>query len=110
MDEVSLSGLTRVRHVRDGRVSSGTWSHRDFGLEPAPIDELRADGPAESAIVIRDILAGKEGPPRRVVLANAAAAFLSAGQVQSLPEGVARAANAVDSGSGARLLESLCQS
>ncbi len=110
LDEVSLSAVTHVRHVRDGRVSSATWSHLDFELEPAPIDALRAEGPAESAIVIRDVLAGKDGPPRRVVLANAAAAFLGAGQVQSLPEGVARAANAVDSGAGARLVQLLCQS
>jgi len=110
LDEVSLSAVTHVRLVRDGRVSSGTWSHRDFELEPAPIDALRADGPPESAIMIRDVLAGNDGPPRRVVLANASAAFLAAGQVLSLPEGVARAAGVLDSGAGARLLQLLCQS
>jgi anthranilate phosphoribosyltransferase len=110
LDEVSLSAATHVRHLRDGRTSAAVWSHRDFGLEPAPIDELRADGPAESAEMIRDVLAGKDGAPRWVVLANAAAAFLTAGQVQTLPEGVGRAAGAIDSGAGVRLLQLLCQS
>jgi anthranilate phosphoribosyltransferase len=110
LDEVSLSAATHVRQLRDGRITAGVWSHRNFGLEPAPIDDLRVDGPAESAAMIRDVLAGKDGPPRRVVLANAAAAFLAAAQAQSLPDGVARAADAIDSGAGVRLLESLCQS
>jgi anthranilate phosphoribosyltransferase len=68
---------------------------------------LRADGPEESAAVVRAVLEGGDGAARRVVLANAAAALLAAERVATPAEGVARAADAVDSGRARRVLERL---
>ena len=110
LDEVSLSGSTMVRRVRDGRVEAFEWTPADFGLDPAPADTLKADGPAASAAVIRGVLAGEDGPARRIVLANAAAALLVAGRAGSLPEGVARAEGAIDSGAARQLLAGLALS
>ena len=107
LDEVSLGAPTDVRQVRGCSVRSGQWSAEDFGLEPAPVDDLRADGPDESARIIRQILAGEAGPARRVVLANAAAALLAAEHVPSLKDGVARAAQAIDSGTALHVLQCL---
>src|SRR3954463_10280401 len=81
LDEVSLSGPTMVRRVRDGRVEVLEWTPAAFGLDPVSAASLTADGPAASAAVIRGVLAGEDGPARRVVLANAAAALLVAGRV-----------------------------
>jgi anthranilate phosphoribosyltransferase len=110
LDEVSLSAPTEVRHVCGGAVSKHLWRQGDFGLEPCSLGELRANSPAESAAIIRSVLAGTDGPPRRIVLANAAAALLVAERVASLPDGVAAAAAAVDSGAAGRLLEELRRS
>ncbi len=107
LDEVSLAGPTLVRRVRDGRVDSFEWRPADFGLEPVTGDELRADGPEASAAVICRVLDGVDGPTRRIVLANAAAALLVTGRVSTLPAGVDVAARAIDSGAARRLLSIL---
>jgi anthranilate phosphoribosyltransferase len=107
LDEVSLSGPTRVREVKGNAVSAAEWTPDDFGLAPCRLDELRVEGPEESASVIRSVLHGEEGPARRIVLANAAAALLAAEKVTSLPEGVARAAQAIDSGRALGVLNDL---
>jgi anthranilate phosphoribosyltransferase len=110
LDEVSLSAATHVRHIKNHVTSISDWRHGDFSLEAAWLNDLQADGPVESAAIIRHILQGQDGAPRRIVLANAAAALLAAEQTASLPEGVAKAAEAIDSGAADRLLERLRQS
>jgi anthranilate phosphoribosyltransferase len=105
LDEVTLSGPTLVRWVESGRITRTTWTPADFGLARVPAEALRVSGPSDSAARIRGLLDSAPGPVRDVVLANAAAALLVAGAVQSLPEGVERASGAIDSGAARRLLE-----
>lgn len=107
LDEVSLAAPTSVRHVRDGVVTALEWTPADFGLEPVGLADLVADGPEASATIIRRVLEREDGPARRVVLANAAAALLAAGRVPSLPAGVAAAARSIDSGAAGRVLAGL---
>jgi anthranilate phosphoribosyltransferase len=107
LDEVSLSAPTLVREVVNGQVRTQEWTSADFGLAPCRLEELRVAGPEESAAVIRAVLSGEEGPARRVVLANAAAALLAAERVTSLCEGVAQAAESIGSGRAARVLADL---
>jgi anthranilate phosphoribosyltransferase len=107
LDEVSLAGPTLVREVRGGEVRALEWTPDDFGLAPCRADELRVDGPAASAAVIRGVLEGRDGPALRVVLANAAAALLAAGRVEALRPGVEQAAAAVADGRAARVLAAL---
>jgi anthranilate phosphoribosyltransferase len=107
LDEVSLSGPTLVRQVRDGAIIVQEWTPADFGLAPCLMEELRVAGPEESAAVIHGVLAGNEGPALRVVLANAAAALLAAERVLTLAEGVEQAAAAVADGRAAAVLDGL---
>ncbi len=107
LDEVSLTGPTLVREVRDGRVWEQEWTPADFGLEPCRTEELKAAGPEDSARIIRDVLAGKPGAPLRTVLANAAAALLAADRVENLLEGVSQARKSVESGAAGRVLDRL---
>src|SRR5262249_35894854 len=72
LDEVSLSAPTLVREVRGKAVTAWEWTPNDFGLEPCALEELRVDGPEESAARIRAILAGRPSPSARLVLAHAA--------------------------------------
>ncbi|HKB02013.1 MAG TPA: anthranilate phosphoribosyltransferase [Gemmataceae bacterium] len=109
LDEVSLSAPTLVRRVRDGSVERLEWTPADFGLAPVEPGALAADGPPASAEIVRLVLAGSDGPARRVVLANAAAALLAADRVPALPEGVALAARSIDSGAARRVLERLAR-
>jgi anthranilate phosphoribosyltransferase len=107
LDEVSLSGPTLVREVRSSKVVATKWLPGDFGLAPVALAELQVSGSEESAAVIRSILDGREGPPARVAIANAAAALLAAELVETLPEGVARAQEAISSGRARQVLERL---
>jgi len=107
LDEVSLNAPTSYRHVRDGQVESGEWHARDFELAPVSPAELHADGPTQSAQHIRDILAGVQNGPRRIVLANAAVALLTAERVSHLHAGVALAVESIESGSAQRVLDQL---
>jgi len=107
LDEVSLSGPTLVREVRGNTITAAEWTPEDFGLASCGLDELRVANPEESAAVIRAVLQGVEGPARRIVLANTAAALLAAEKVASLSEGVAQAAQAIDSGRALAVLNDL---
>ncbi len=107
LDEVSLSAPTQVREVRGHQTRAWEWRPEDFGLEPCALADLHADGPAESAAVIRAMLAGQPGPAARLVLANAAAALLAAERVKTPADGVLLAAEAVRSGRAQQVLERL---
>jgi anthranilate phosphoribosyltransferase len=107
LDEVSLAGPTLFREVADGVVRAGEWTPADFGLKPCALEELRVEGPAGSAALIRGILEDRGGPAQRVVLANAAAALLVCGRVTDLRQGVEQSAEAVRSGRAARVLAEL---
>lgn len=107
LDEVSLSDVTSVRRVVGNTVESLEWTPTDFGLEPIRRSDLIANGPAESADMIRQVLAGKPGPTRAIVLANAATALLAARRVDSLTNGVAMAIESIDSGAALRVLSGL---
>jgi anthranilate phosphoribosyltransferase len=107
MDEVTLGGDTRISWSGEAEhgFETQTWSPRDFDLEPVHLDQLRVAGPDESALKMRDLLAGEKSACRNVVLANAAAALLVSRKVTDLKTGVALAAQAIDRGDAWTLLE-----
>jgi len=110
LDEVSLATPTMVRIVERDTYRNEEWTPADFGLAPVRAEELHADGSAASAAVIRRVLANEAGGPRRMVLANAAAALWAADAVSTLREGVDRADEALASGKARTVLESLMRS
>jgi anthranilate phosphoribosyltransferase len=107
LDEISLSGETRVGEVRDKAVRSYTVVPEDFGLRRAPIGELAGGDAAANAGTIRRILGGESGPRRDIVLANASAALVAAGRATDFLDGVRRAAQAIDSGAAQAKLDAL---
>jgi anthranilate phosphoribosyltransferase len=109
LDEVSLSGETRVSEVRDGAVRTYTVTPEDFGLPRALLSVLAGGDAQQNAQMIRDVLGGQAGPRRDVVLANAAAALVAAGAAADWCAGVRDAAQSIDSGRAARCLATLAQ-
>ena len=102
--EVSLSAPTQVFEVTGGALNSFTWQPEDFGIETQSADALRIQDAQHSATLIRGVLAADQGPPRDVIVMNAAAALWTAG-LDSSPRRCAEiAAEAIDSGDAARLL------
>jgi anthranilate phosphoribosyltransferase len=107
LDELTISGRTRVIEVRDGRTEEWFVEPADVGLEVAALDDVAGGSPAGNAHVARAVLAGELGPARDLALLNAGAAIYVAGRSESLGDGVGKAAEAVDSGSAREVLEGL---
>ena len=84
-----------------------TLAPADFGVEPAPLDELKGGDPDENCEIAGAVLAGARGPKRDVVLVNAAAALVVAERAGSFAEGMAVAADSIDSGAARRKLDAL---
>jgi anthranilate phosphoribosyltransferase len=107
MDEITTTGPTAVAELRDGAVRRFAIAPEDAGLPRVALAELKGGTPAENAAAIMALLGGKPGPFRDIVLFNAAAALIVAGQLQTLPDGVQRAAQAIDGGAAMATLSSL---
>jgi anthranilate phosphoribosyltransferase len=107
LDELSLSSRTRVIEVADGRTAEWFVEPGQFGLAPVELERVAGGTPKENAAVTRSVLAGEPGPQRDLVLLNAAAALYVGGLAADLEAGVAKAAEAIDSGAAANVLERL---
>jgi anthranilate phosphoribosyltransferase len=107
LDELSLASRTRVIEVADGRTAEWFVEPAQFGLAPAELESVAGGTPEENAAVSRAVLAGEPGPHRDLVLLNAAAAIYVGGLARDLQEGVAKAAEAIDSGAAADVLDRL---
>ena len=107
LDEVSLAAPTQVRIVRGDEYESREWQPAEFGLGTVAVSEIQAASPTQSAALIRSVLANADGPARRIVLANAAAALWAAEAVASLREGVERVDAALAGGHARAVLEAL---
>ena len=86
-----------------------SWTPSDFGMTLVDPQTLFASDPDHSAQMIRQILEGREGPPRSIVEANAAAALWVAGAAATLRGGVAVARQAIESGRAWQLLSDLAR-
>ena len=109
MGDVSCSGPTEVTRVTPAAIESFTWSPADFGLAESPVESLAIDTPEQSAELVTRLLAGESGPPRDVVIMNAAAALIAAGKATNPADGAQQAAEAIDSGAAAGLLSRLAE-
>ena len=107
LDEMTLTGPTRVSELKYGSVSTYSVSPGDFGLAQAPADALKGGDADYNAEITRSILNGEEGPRRDIVLLNAAAAIVAGDKARDLNEGVQVAAEVIDSGKALEKLEGL---
>ncbi|MGB6440668.1 MAG: anthranilate phosphoribosyltransferase [Methyloceanibacter sp.] len=107
LDELTTTGVSDVAVVDDGRVATFRISPRNAGLPEAKPEDLTGGNAMENAAQICAVLGGLKGPFRDIVLLNAAAALLVAGKAQSLRDGVALAAESIDSGEALAVLDAL---
>ncbi len=107
MDELSITGPTRVAQLKDGQVTLFDVTPEDAGLSRASIEDIRGGNIDENAEIIRRIFQGETGPRRDIVLLNAAAAFVVADMAPSLSAGVELAREVIDSGRAGEKLDAL---
>src|SRR5438445_5812005 len=107
LDEITVTGPTRIAEVREGTVRTYEVTPEEFGIKRARIEDLAGGGAAANAAIIREILTGKKSPRRDIVLLNAAAALVAAGKADHLVDAVAPAAQSIDSGASAAQSDAL---
>ncbi len=108
MDEIAPTGPTDVWEVSPGSVSQWILDPDDYGLVGGTPESLAGGTPADNAQATRDILSGEErGARRTAVVLNASAALVVAGIARDWADAVAKAGEAIDSGAGMDVLESL---
>ncbi|MFZ0480321.1 MAG: anthranilate phosphoribosyltransferase [Terriglobales bacterium] len=109
LDEITISGPTRIGEVRDGQVRTYAVTPEEFGLERAALDDISGGDAYVNAALIQEILKGRKSARRDVVLLNAAAALVAAGLADHLRDAMPLAANAIDSGAAAEKLRRLVE-
>ncbi len=107
LDEISMSAPTAVCEFKDGWFKSYTIVPEDFGFERCTKDDLKGGTPEENAKITREILGGAKGHKRNAVLMNAGAALYIGGKAETLKDGIALAAEIIDSGKALETLDNL---
>ncbi|MEE8615386.1 MAG: anthranilate phosphoribosyltransferase, partial [Roseateles sp.] len=105
MDEISLGATTLVGELKDGAVREYEIHPEDFGFAMASNRSLKVEGPEESRQMLTGVLDGVAGPARDIVLLNAGATLYAANVAASLPDGIARAREALDNGAARAKLD-----
>ena len=109
LDEISMSAPTTVCEFKDGWFKTYTITPEDFGFERCEKEALKGGTPADNARITREILGGKKGCKRNAVLLNAGASLYICGKVETFTEGVKLAAELIDSGRAAKVLDKLIE-
>ena len=107
LDEITITGPTRIAEVREGNVRTYEVTPEEFGIKRAQLEDISGGDAQANAAIIREILAGKKSPRRDVVLLNAAAALVAAARAEHLGEALPLAAQSIDSGAAAAKLDAM---
>src|ERR1700691_2086133 len=107
LDEITITGPTRIAEARDGTVRTYEVDPEEFGMKRAPLADISGGDAAENAAIVREVVSGKKSGRRDVVVLNSAAALVAAGRVDHLADGIPLAAKSIDSGAAAAKLNAL---
>ncbi len=107
LDEISMSAPTSVCEIKDGWFKSYVITPEEFGFSRCTREDLAGGTPQENAAITRAILGGEKGHKRDAVLMNAGASLYICGKADTIKEGVALAAELIDSGRAMKVLDTL---
>ena len=107
LDEITTTGFTSAWEIRDGAVEARILEPGDFAVHTAKAEDLRGGDRQVNLEIANAVLAGARGPRRDIVLVNAAAALVAAGQAETFLEGMALGVVSIDSGAARRKVEAL---
>jgi anthranilate phosphoribosyltransferase len=107
LGEATLAGKTFATEVSRGEEREVVYRPEDFGLAVQSLDSARVESPAESAAIVRGVLAGKPGAARDIVILNAACGLITVDPALEPITAAKRAAEAIDAGAAGELLRKL---
>ena len=97
LDEITITGRTKVAELKAGKVRGYFVTPSDFGLKRGSIEDIKGGLAKENAEIVLNILKGEISPRRDIVLMNASAALICGGKAKDFKEGVRIASNSIDS-------------
>ena len=105
LDELSTTGPTKIAVLERGDISLREIAPEDAGLQRSTLDRLKGGSASDNARAIHALLDGEPSPFRDIVLLNSAAALIAGGAAKTIREGVVLAAETIDQGRAAGILE-----
>ena len=109
LDEVTITGETRIAELKDGIVRTYNINPADYFGRIDTLDSIRGGDPVVNAQIAKDVLSGKNGACRNVVLINAALAIVAGEKADDIKKGIQVAADCIDSGAAIKKLQSLIE-
>lgn len=109
LDEVTTAGTTHIAELKDGEIRTFDLTPEEVGLRRASIDELKGGDAEYNAAALKQVLQGKEGAYRDIVLLNAGAALVVAGKAENIKDGIELARQSIDTGAALAILEKLIE-
>jgi len=107
LDEITITGKTKITELNKGKITTYYFDPKEVGIKYAKFSELEVKTKEESAQIILEVLKGKNGAKRDIVVLNAAAALIVAGKAKDFKEGIKLAEESIDSGKALKALEGL---
>lgn len=109
LDEATVTGETRVSELKDGLINTYNINPIEWMDQIYPVEALRGGDVSVNACITTDVLTGKDGACRRIVLLNAALAIVAADKAANIGEGIRIAGEAIDSGAAWKKLQALIE-
>jgi anthranilate phosphoribosyltransferase len=107
LDEVTLSAKTYISEARADKVHNYEIQPEDFGIKRAGLEDLSGSGAQDNAKILIEVLKGRPGPKKDIVLLNSACAIYAADKAGSLKDGLKLASASIESGAALKKLELL---
>ena len=107
LDEITITGPTRIAEVRDSEVHTYEVTPEEFGMPRARLEDISGGDAAANAAIIRAVLDGTQSARRDVVLLNAAAALVAAGKANHLSDAFPLAVESIDSNAAKKKLNDM---
>jgi anthranilate phosphoribosyltransferase len=109
LDEISITGETKVTEFKEGGMKSYLIKPEDFGMKRSELIEVRGGTKEKNAEIILEVLKGDRGAKRDIILLNSAAVFMIAGKAKDFHEGIELAGHSIDSGKALDTLKNLVE-
>ena len=107
LDEMTTTGTTHVAALENGEIRTFDLTPEEFGLQRVTLNDLKGGDAEHNAAALLEVLGGAKNPYREIVLLNTGAALVVGGLAEDIPEGIEKAATAIDSGAARERLDAL---
>ena len=109
LDEITITRESKITELKNGEAHTYTVAPEDFNLPRATLKEIQGGDGLQNSRIILEVLEGKPGPRRDIVLLNAAAGLVASSQANDFKAGIRSAAESIDSGRAMGKLQRLIE-